>query len=196
MRTRHRTRRPVHQAHHPVVRVLPQPQMNRLTAHPIPSGDSHHRRPIQHLMHRRHPLIHDPQLHQHDRPSRPRRSGSTARQPRRVTHQPDPPSPRNRTHRRPATGPASAKCHPRTGAAVSTMNRNRTSPRPARANGLLTELPRSRDDSPEAVDGAAGKVLVRAHGADSKLPDRFCLAGLGPGVRKDVGVRVSPLAPI
>ena len=49
-----------------------------------------------------------------------------------VTNQPDPPSPSNRTHCRPATGPASAKCHPRTGAAVSTMNRNHTSCSPVR----------------------------------------------------------------
>ena len=118
MRTRRRARRPVHQADDSLVRVLAQPPMDGLAAHPIAGGDADHRRPVEHLMHRRHPLIHDPQLHQHDRPPAPRRSGSAARQPRRchtpagptVTQQPDPLSPSYRTRVREVSPTYRSRC--------------------------------------------------------------------------------------
>jgi hypothetical protein len=102
MRTRRRHRRPVHQAHHALIRVLPQPPMDRLTAHPIASRNPDHRRSVEHLVHRRHPLIHDPQLHQHDRPSR---SSSERKHSPSATLM----SPTNRTHRHPAAGPTVAQ---------------------------------------------------------------------------------------
>jgi hypothetical protein len=41
--------------------------MHRLPPHPIPAGHRHDRGTLQHLQHRPIPLLHDIQLHQHDR---------------------------------------------------------------------------------------------------------------------------------
>ena len=98
-----------------------------------------------------------------------------------VTHHPDPPSLGNRTHCRPATGPASAKCHPRPGTAVSTMNRNRTSAPQFAANELLTKLWRMATDPAYEVDAARASIVIRAYAEDPVRPQRPLCLGLGPG---------------
>jgi hypothetical protein len=71
----------------------------------------------------------------------------------------------------------------------------RTRPHLHRANELLTEPGGTAADHVGATDAAIADLLIRAYDEDFVPPQRSAWLGLGPGVRKDVGVRVSPLAP-
>ena len=62
------------------------------------------------------------------------------------------------------------------------------------ANELLTKLWRMATDAAYAVDAGAPDAVTREHPSDCGTPRRLAHPVLGPGVRKDVGVRVSPLA--
>ncbi len=67
MSTTIRLRAAINECGKTTVGVFDEPHMHRLTSHPIPPGDVHHRRPLEHLPHRCQPLFHETQLHQHDR---------------------------------------------------------------------------------------------------------------------------------
>ena len=120
-------RRPVRQPRQAPRRVAAQPPMNRLTRHPIPRrhlGDRHAL--AQDLQHRRMPLLHQTQLHQHDDPlpcddpaatSEEGSAPPTADHPR-VTQEPEPLSPSNRN--------PSENRHTPTGANPSSITRNNT----------------------------------------------------------------------
>jgi hypothetical protein len=78
---------------------------------------------------------------------------------------------------------------------VSTMNRKRQRPQLRRANELLTELSTTAVRLTGVVDDSRANRLIRPDEEDPEPLRRSVWLGLGPSVRKDVGVRVSPLAP-
>ena len=63
------------------------------------------------------------------------------------------------------------------------------------ANELLTKLWGMATDPAYALYGGAPNAVTREHASDCGTPLGPAHPVLGPGVRKDVGVRVSPLAP-
>ncbi len=127
MRTRLRLRRPVNQTSQPLGRIPAQPHMHRLPGYPITASHISHQRPPKDLQHRLIPLLHNTQLHQHDRTLlRRRHTAAVIEEGVEPEAENQPVSGTYRNHCRPGTGAASTNCRPPTGATVTIMNRSRT----------------------------------------------------------------------
>ena len=103
--------------------------MHRLAGHPIAAGHIGDRRPVvEHLQHRLIALLHQPQLHEHDRPPPDLRARTTHSEEGGTDQQVDPRRCQPGTGATVAQvpGPRPRNCHPATGATVSSMNRSRT----------------------------------------------------------------------